>query len=181
MIFVLSEVTSTQEFQMAKKSTGKTTSKRKPAKVKRRLGARKGAQKPVKPKAKTKAAKKISKPTSKRSPATKKSIARTEATAKKRVLKSSSARPEVTRKKAVPSKRTIVAKPRTKAVRPNVDMTPASAVERVGGAMPPKNPHPGMMGDGTEEQNLNQPGMPEARITQQDVEIALKRTEPDKR
>ena len=92
-----------------------------------------------------------------------------------------STRPEVTSKKAAPSKRTIVAKPRTKAVRPNADMTPASAVERVGGAMPPKNPHPGMMGDGTEEQNLNQPGMPEARITQEDVEIALKRTEPDRR
>jgi hypothetical protein len=181
MISVLSEVISIQEFQMAKKSTGKTTSKRKPAKAKGTLGARKGAKKPVKPKAKTKAAKKISKPTSKRSPATKKSIARTKATAKKRVLKSSSARPEVTSKKAVPSKRTIVAKPRTKAVRPNADMTPASAVERVGGAMPPKNPHPGMMGDGTEEQNLNQAGMPEARITHEDVEIAFKRTEPDRR
>jgi len=47
--------------------------------------------------------------------------------------------------------------------------------------MPPKNPHPGMMGDGTEEQNLNQAGMPEARITHEDVEIAFKRTEPDRR
>ena len=149
--------------------------------AKRTLGARKGAKKPVKPKAKSKAAKKISKPTSKPSPATKKSIARTKAAAKKRVLKSSSARPEVTSKKAAPSKRTIVAKPQTEALRPNADMTPASAVERVGSAMPPKKPHPGMMGDGTEEQNLNQPGMPEARITQEDVEIAFKRTEPDRR
>ena len=27
-----------------------------------------------------------------------------------------------------------------------------------------KDPHPGMMGDGTEEQNLGQPGNPAARI-----------------
>jgi hypothetical protein len=38
-----------------------------------------------------------------------------------------------------------------------------------------------MMGDGTEEQNLNQPGMPEVRITKEDLEIAFKRTEPDTR
>jgi hypothetical protein len=60
-------------------------------------------------------------------------------------------------------------------------MTPASAVERVGGVIPPKNPHPGMMGDGTEEQNLNQQGMPEALITKEDLEIAFKGTEPDTR
>jgi hypothetical protein len=37
------------------------------------------------------------------------------------------------------------------------------------------NPHPGMMGDGTEEQNLNQQGNPEARITQDDVDEAFKK------
>ena len=31
----------------------------------------------------------------------------------------------------------------------------------------PKDPHPGMMGDGTEEQNLNQPGDPSKRITEE--------------
>lgn len=34
--------------------------------------------------------------------------------------------------------------------------------------------HPGMMGDGTEEQNLDQPGTPEARITAEEVEAAFK-------
>lgn len=34
-------------------------------------------------------------------------------------------------------------------------------------------PYPGMMGDGTEEQNLNQPGNPDARITQDEVEDAF--------
>jgi hypothetical protein len=38
-----------------------------------------------------------------------------------------------------------------------------------------KAPHPGMMGDGTEEQNLNQMGNPEARITQDDIDEAFKK------
>ena len=33
--------------------------------------------------------------------------------------------------------------------------------------------HPGMMGDGTEEQNLGQPGNPSARITAEEVEAAF--------
>ena len=36
-----------------------------------------------------------------------------------------------------------------------------------------KDPHPGMMGDGTEEQNLNQPGDPSARITEAEVNDAF--------
>ena len=41
-----------------------------------------------------------------------------------------------------------------------------------GGAEAPL--HPGMLGDGTEEQNLNQVGRPEARITRDEVEQAFK-------
>ncbi len=33
--------------------------------------------------------------------------------------------------------------------------------------------HPGMMGDGTEEQNLNQKGDPKARITEEEVKEAF--------
>ena len=40
--------------------------------------------------------------------------------------------------------------------------------------------HPGMMGDGTEEQNLNQPGDPSARTKKKDVEAALARQQPKK-
>ena len=36
------------------------------------------------------------------------------------------------------------------------------------------DPHPGMLGDGTEEQNLNQPGNPGARITEEEVYEAFK-------
>ncbi|MBB4797043.1 hypothetical protein D3C87_699230 [compost metagenome] len=35
------------------------------------------------------------------------------------------------------------------------------------------DPHPGMMGDGTEEQNLNQPGDPSKRITEEEVDDAF--------
>ena len=33
--------------------------------------------------------------------------------------------------------------------------------------------HPGMMGDGTEEQNLNQPGDPSKRIPEEEVDDAF--------
>jgi hypothetical protein len=35
------------------------------------------------------------------------------------------------------------------------------------------DPHPGMMGDGTEEQNLGQRGDPAARIKQDEVDAAF--------
>lgn len=41
------------------------------------------------------------------------------------------------------------------------------------------DPHPEMMGDETEEQNLNQPGNPKARIKKDEVEAAF-RKKPDK-
>jgi len=37
----------------------------------------------------------------------------------------------------------------------------------------PSEPHPGMMGDGTEEQNLGQPGNPAARIKKDEVDNAF--------
>lgn len=33
--------------------------------------------------------------------------------------------------------------------------------------------HPGMLGDGTEEQNLNQPGNPGARIKKDEIDAAF--------
>ena len=37
----------------------------------------------------------------------------------------------------------------------------------------PATPHPGMMGDGTEEQNLGQTGNPSARIKKDEVDAAF--------
>lgn len=41
------------------------------------------------------------------------------------------------------------------------------------GKAPAGGSHPGMMGDGTEEQNLGQPGDPAARITEDEVKDAF--------
>jgi hypothetical protein len=40
--------------------------------------------------------------------------------------------------------------------------------------------HPGMMGDGTEEQNLNEPGDPSNRVKADEVDAAFGKTEPKK-
>ncbi len=40
--------------------------------------------------------------------------------------------------------------------------------------------HKGMMGDGTEEQNLNQPGTPGARIEKDEVAAAFEKKAPPK-
>ena len=40
--------------------------------------------------------------------------------------------------------------------------------------------HPGMFGDGTEEQNLNEPGDPSARIKRDELDAAFGKTEPKK-
>lgn len=50
------------------------------------------------------------------------------------------------------------------------------ANKKIQGDMPAKDAaekHPGMLGDGTEEQNLNQPGNPEVRIKKDEVEEAF--------
>jgi hypothetical protein len=44
-----------------------------------------------------------------------------------------------------------------------------------------KDAHPGMMGDGTEEQNLGQRGDPKARIKKEDVDAAFKQPSPPKK
>jgi hypothetical protein len=41
-------------------------------------------------------------------------------------------------------------------------------------------PHPGMMGDGTEEQNLGQPGNSAARIKKDEVDAAFAKGEKKK-
>jgi hypothetical protein len=42
-------------------------------------------------------------------------------------------------------------------------------------------PHPGMLGDETEEQNLNQPGNPDARISKDEVEEAIEKSPTEKK
>jgi hypothetical protein len=56
----------------------------------------------------------------------------------------------------------------TKAPTPNAPQTPK------------KENHPGMMGDGTEEQNLGQPGNPDARIKKEEADAAFGKAPPAK-
>jgi hypothetical protein len=44
----------------------------------------------------------------------------------------------------------------------------------------PEPSHPGMMGDGTEEQNLGQPGNPAARIKKDEVDAAFNKGDKTK-
>jgi hypothetical protein len=45
----------------------------------------------------------------------------------------------------------------------------------------PATSHPGMMGDGTEEQNLGQPGHPGARIKKDEVDAAFAKDKDTKK
>jgi hypothetical protein len=104
--------------------------------------------------------------------------------AKKKVAKTKPAKV----KKSSATKRTRAtvkaSKPKRKSVAPrkaSVASAP-SPVPKIAKSVPgvtdqqANNPHPGMMGDGTEEQNLNQPGNSGARITQDDVDEAFKKS-----
>ncbi|MEO6781664.1 MAG: hypothetical protein ABI407_10615 [Bradyrhizobium sp.] len=44
----------------------------------------------------------------------------------------------------------------------------------------PKIAHPGMMGDGIEEQNLGEKGIPKSRIKKDEIEAAFVETNPNK-
>jgi len=57
--------------------------------------------------------------------------------------------------------------------RPSPDCPCINAKETAMAEKDPKEPYPGMMGDGTEEQNLNQPGDPSKRITEEEVDEAF--------
>ena len=46
---------------------------------------------------------------------------------------------------------------------------------------PPKVSHPGMMGDGTEEQNLGETGDPAARIGKDELDATFGKKAPKKR
>ncbi len=92
---------------------------------------------------------------------------------RKQVTAKSAAKKKVARSKPAKAKKSTAAKTRRSAVK-------VSKLRSVNNQLRPRNrqvntPHPGMMGDGTEEQNLNQKGNPEARITQDDIDKAFKK------
>ena len=86
--------------------------------------------------------------------------------AKKKVAKTKPAKAK--KSSAAKTKRAVVKASRPK--RKSVAKSPKATNQQA------NNPHPGMMGDGTEEQNLNQQGNPGERITQDDVDEAFKKS-----
>jgi hypothetical protein len=109
---------------------------------------------------KTKKTVKAKKAGTKRKQTTTKSAAKKKAAKTKpaKAKKSSAAKTKRVAVKASKPKRKSVAKSKPKATNQQANI-----------------PLPGMMGDGTEEQNLNQQGNPGARITQDDVDAAFKK------
>ena len=106
-------------------------------------------------------AKKAKKTVKTRKTGAKRKLTTAKSAAKKKVAKS---KPAKAKKVPAAKKRRSavkVSKPKRKSVAPRKQQSNA--------------PHAGMMGDGTEEQNLNQKGNPEVRITQDDVDAAFKK------
>ena len=126
-------------------------------------------------------AKKAKKTVKTRKTGAKRKLTTAKSAAKKKVSKT-----KVKRSSAAKTSRSAVkaSKPKRKSIasrKASVD----AAVSRSRKAVSPKpkvtssqvDAHAGMMGDGTEEQNLNQKGNPEARITQDDIDEAFKKSD----
>lgn len=96
----------------------------------------------------------------------KKTIAKRKQTAAK-----SAAKKKVAKSKPAKSKKVTAAKKSRSAVKTSKPKRKSVALRN----QQAKNLHPGMMGDGTEEQNLNQTGSPGARITQDEIDAAFKK------
>ena len=147
---------------MARKATRKTSTSRKAKAASKKSTARKPAKKAARPVSRKAAAKK---------------------TAKKRPIKAAKRRSVA---KTAPSKVRREAGKKTNAKRaPTPQASVRKAVPKVSRAskmadQQAKVSHPGMMGDGTEEQNLNEPGNPGARITKDEVDAAFKNSESKK-
>ena len=111
----------------------------------------------------------------KRTPVKSAAKKRAGATKPAKAKKSSAAKSNRAVVKASKPKRKSVA-PRKRSVAPAASPSPklAKSTPKVTN-QPANDPHPSMMGDGTEEQNLNQQGNPGARIAQDDVEEAFKK------
>jgi hypothetical protein len=125
-------------------------------KTKKTVKAKKAGTKRKQTMAKSAVKKKVAKKPAK---AKKSSAAKT----KRAVVKASKPKRKSVASRKVPVASAVVRSP--KSAKPMPEVTNQQA----------NTPHPGMMGDGTEEQNLNQQGNPAERISQDDVDEAFKK------
>jgi hypothetical protein len=129
-------------------------------------------------------AKKTKKPVRTKKAGVKRKQTTSKSAAKKKVAKTKPAKGK--KSSAANTKRAAVkaSKPKRKSVTPRkVSVaSAASPIPKIAKSVPvvtdqqANNPQPGMMGDGTEEQNPNQQGNPGGRITQDDVDEAFKKS-----
>ena len=95
---------------------------------------------------------------------------------RKKTAPKSAAKKKVAKTKPAKAKKSSAAKTKRAAVKVSRPKRKSVAKSKPAATTQQANtPHPGMMGDGTEEQNLNQQGNPGARITQDDVDEAFKK------
>lgn len=90
---------------------------------------------------------------------------------RKQITAKSAAKKKVAKSRPAKARKSTAAKTRRSAVKASRSKSKSVASRN----RQANGPHPGMMGDGTEEQNLNQKGNPEARITQDDIDEAFKK------
>ena len=111
---------------------------------------------------------------------TKKKVAGRKTGTKRKQTTAKKTSKSVTKRTAAKKTSKSVAK-RTAAKKTSKPVTKRTAVKKAvkkiskSPAKQPDNVKPGMMGDGTEEQNLNQRGNPDARITKDEVDAAFKK------
>ena len=97
-------------------------------------------------------------------------------TKRKKPTPKSAARKKVAKTKPAKAKKSSAAKTKRAAVKASRPKRRSVAKSKPKATNQQANTsHPGVMGDGTEEQNLNQQGNPGARITQDDVDEAFKK------
>ena len=98
-------------------------------------------------------------------------------TKRKQTTTKSAAKKKVAKTKPAKAKKSSAANTKRAAVKVSKPKRKSVAKSKPKAANQQANiSHPGMMGDGTEEQNLNQQGNPGARITQDDVDEAFKKS-----
>jgi hypothetical protein len=90
---------------------------------------------------------------------------------RKQITAKSAAKKKVTKSKPAKAKKVAASKARRPAAKRSKPKRKSVAPQN----QQAKNLHPGMMGDGTEEQNLNQAGDPGARINQDEIDAAFKK------
>jgi hypothetical protein len=172
------------EAAMARKAKSKASAKRKASAAKTKPRIRKAANQASKAASRKRAARKTTARATKRTKVTSRSAgAKTPPNASRVARKKAQAKKAPSSRIAAPKavgKASSSSKPRTAAASSKPITSSITAPQEIKAVEQEKVSHPGMMGDGTEEQNLNEQDTPEVRITKEEVDAAFKSSDSDK-